>query len=319
MLDPAYTHPDVLVLAAGGVLGEAWMSGVLAGIEDASNADFRTTETMIGTSAGSIVAASLTAGRRPRRPSEGPPRSAQGGNGTAEGNDVGADGAGAGGAAAAVGSIAARSAQALTAPFAPLALAAGAPAGARVRAALLARVPSGGRSLAQLRREVASQGARFDGRLRVVCVDRESGRRVVFGAPGAPEASVADAVAASCSIPWVFQPVKIDGREYVDGGVWSLTNLDVAPAGRATHVLCLNPTAGLAMATGSPLGALRAAARGAEAVEALALRRRGALVESVGPDAGAAKEMGVNLMAVEPAQRVLAEGYRQGLELAGGG
>jgi NTE family protein len=312
MLDPAYTHPDVLVLAAGGVLGEAWMSGVLAGIEEGSGADFRTAETLIGTSAGSIVAAGLVAGRRPRRPSEGPPPASQAGNGSVSDEASGTR------PAAALGNMAARSAQAITAPLAPLALAAGAPAGARVRAALLARVPSGGRSLAQLKREVASHRPRFDGRLRVVAVDRESGKRVVFGSPGAPDASVADAVAASCAVPWIFRPVTIGGREYVDGGVWSLTNLDVAPAGRGTHVLCLNPTAGLAMATSSPLGVLRAAARGAEAVEATALRRRGALVETIAPDQGAASAMGVNLMAVSPAQRVLAEGYRQGLELAGG-
>src|SRR3712207_8755825 len=50
-------------------------------------------------------------------------------------------------------------------------------------------------------------------------------KRVVFGKPGAPRASVADAVTASCSIPWVFRPVEIGDREYVDGGAWSLTNL----------------------------------------------------------------------------------------------
>ena len=60
--------PDVLVLAAGGILGEAWMTGVLAGIEDATGADFRDVESFVGTSAGSIVAARLAAGQRPRRP-----------------------------------------------------------------------------------------------------------------------------------------------------------------------------------------------------------------------------------------------------------
>ena len=44
--------PDILVLAAGGVLGEAWMSGVLAGMEEASGLDFREVETFVGTSAG---------------------------------------------------------------------------------------------------------------------------------------------------------------------------------------------------------------------------------------------------------------------------
>ena len=80
----------------------------------------------------------------------------------------------------------------------------------------------------------------------MTAVDRRSGRRVVFGSPGAPDASVAQAVEASCTVPWLFAPVKIGDREYVDGGVWSPTNLDAAPAGRDTHVLCLNPTANLA-------------------------------------------------------------------------
>jgi NTE family protein len=63
--------PDVLVLAAGGILGEAWMSGFLAGVEDAQGLDFRETESFVGTSAGSIVAARLAAGERPRRPRGG--------------------------------------------------------------------------------------------------------------------------------------------------------------------------------------------------------------------------------------------------------
>src|SRR5688572_16904987 len=50
--------PDVLVLGGGGLLGEAWMTGVLAGIEDATGADMRSCRAYVGTSAGSIVSAS---------------------------------------------------------------------------------------------------------------------------------------------------------------------------------------------------------------------------------------------------------------------
>jgi NTE family protein len=60
--------PSVLVLGGGGLLGEAWMTGVLAGYEDAAGADVRRCRRYVGTSAGSIVAASLVAGRSPRRP-----------------------------------------------------------------------------------------------------------------------------------------------------------------------------------------------------------------------------------------------------------
>src|SRR4051812_49518521 len=62
------SRPDVLVLAGGGVVGEAWMTGVLAGMEAAVGIDFRQCECFVGTSAGSIVSAHLAAGRRPRQP-----------------------------------------------------------------------------------------------------------------------------------------------------------------------------------------------------------------------------------------------------------
>ena len=61
--------PNVLVLGGGGLLGEAWITGVLAGYRDATGADPRRCRRFVGTSAGSIVAASLAAGREPRRDS----------------------------------------------------------------------------------------------------------------------------------------------------------------------------------------------------------------------------------------------------------
>jgi NTE family protein len=288
-----FVAPDVLVLAGGGVVGEAWMTGVLAGVEDASDTDLRDVEAFVGTSAGAIVSARLAAGRPLRRP----PATA---NGTAPEPD--ADG---------LLRTAARWGWAATAPLAPVASAVAAPGGALLRSALLARAPTGGRSHARLHADVARWGARFDGRLRVCCVDKRSGRRVVFGAPGAPRPSVADAVAASCAIPWVYAPVWIDGREYVDGGIWSVTNLDAAPAGRDTQVLCLDPTAALRRP-------IRQIFRVAVAMELQILRARGARVRHFGPDDAAAGAMGEDFMASAPAGPALAQGYRQGRALAGG-
>jgi NTE family protein len=168
-------------------------------------------------------------------------------------------------------------------------------------------------SLDRLQANVDRVGARFDGRLRVCAVDRASGRRVVFGRPGAPRATVGEAVAASCAVPWIFAPVEIGGREYVDGGVWSITNLDVAPAGRDSEVLCLSVTASFPLALSSPFAALRGVARAGEAVETLALQRRGASVRTIGPDAAAASELGANLMDERRRGAALAAGYRQGL------
>ena len=92
---------------------------------------------------------------------------------------------------------------------------------------------------------MASLGLDWNGRLYVVAVELDSGRRVVFGTPEAPPIPVAQAIEASCAIPGVFRPVRFDGRSYVDGGAWSLTNLDVAPVVDGTRVLCVNPTGSL--------------------------------------------------------------------------
>jgi NTE family protein len=201
------------------------------------------------------------------------------------------------------------------APLAPLTLTATGAGGALLRAAMLASMPRSVRTLADLRAYVERHQVRFDGRLRVTAVDRRRGRRVVFGSPGAPYATVAQAVEASCSVPWLFAPVLIGADEYVDGGVWSATNLDAAPAGRDTHVLCLNPTAGV---NGShPLVVTaRRVARAAATVEALALRRRGAIVQTVAPDIESAATMGGDFMDPEPRAHVLAAGYRQGRAVA---
>ena len=299
-------RPDVLVLGGGGILGEAWMMGVLAGIEDGAGLDLRECESFVGTSAGSIVAAHLAAGRSPLRPStlgtevelaDGHPS-----NALVAGVLIGARRAG--GMALATWS-----------PLAPFALAAAAPGSALVRAAALAALPRPSTSLSNLRRRVAEYGLRFDGRLRIACVDRRRGRRTMFGAPGAPLATVAEAVEASCSVPWLFAPVEIDGREYVDGAVWSATNLDAAPATRDSQVLCLNPTAGIRGAH-ALLTVARNLARSAVSVEALALRARGAVVRTLHPNVESAAAMGSDFMDPEPRRSVLAAGYRQGLTMA---
>ena len=208
---------------------------------------------------------------------------------------------------------AARLAGVAATPLAPMALAVGSTGSTALRAALLGRAPGTDESLSAIHDGVAETGARFDGRLRVVAVDRESGRRVVFGSPGAPDATVAQAVQASCSVPWIFAPVTIDGREYVDGGVWSNTNLDIAPAAaRLTQVLCLNPIASLDIAIASPFGLLRAIAGSTAALETLTLRGRGAKVRMIGPAQEIARVMGPNLMDSRRREQVLAGRLRPG-------
>jgi NTE family protein len=298
---PVTALPDVLVLGVGGTLGEAWMRGLLSGIESASALDFTRCEYFVGSSAGSIVAAALAAGRPP----EAGDRAARAWAVLAEEEPApsllgrAARGAGRLGAAAA-------------GPLAPIALAGTAPAGRALRATALRAAPLGTRRLDGLGRQIEALGARFDGRLRIAAVERRSGRRVLFGAPGAPPADVTRAVLASCAVPGLFAPVQIGDREYVDGGVWSPTNLDAAPAGRGSSILCVVPTA-----FEGGLAPLRAFSLAALAAETLAVRARGATVRTIVPDATSAAVMGPNLMDPRRTEDVLDAAFAQGRALAG--
>jgi NTE family protein len=79
----------------------------------------------------------------------------------------------------------------------------------------------------------------------IVAVDYDSGRRVIFGRDGAPLVRLADAVVASCSIPGWYEPVVIDGRRYVDGGVRSATSLGIMARAGVDEVYVLAPMASL--------------------------------------------------------------------------
>ncbi len=296
--------PDVLVLGGGGTLGEAWMSAVLAGLDEHEGFDARACRGYLGTSAGSIVAASLVAGLDP---------AARLGSSTGAGaHDPPPTSAPESSALRQVFDAAGELAAGAAAPLASLALLSTARGGAVLRRMMLARLPTGRRSLAELGRMVERAGPRWDGRLRIAAVDLASGRRVVFGAPHAPDVSVAQAVQASCAIPGVFKPLAADGRAYVDGGAWSPTNMDAVEVARGDRVLCLNPTGSLRPAAGTLTGAFGPLSRAIATGEALALRRHGASVRTINPDAASTAAMGGNLMDARRRADVIAAGIAQG-------
>ena len=135
----------------------------------------------------------------------------------------------------------------------------------------------------------------------IVACDYATGRRVVFGRAGSPPATLADAVAASCAIPSFYRPVEIDGRFYVDGGMWSTSNLDVIRNEDFDLVICLNPTSSLHPTRAwNPIEWLPALARGASGRrlghEAKKLRAAGTEVVLVQPTGADLRAMGPNLM-----------------------
>ncbi|HEX2576575.1 MAG TPA: patatin-like phospholipase family protein [Aquihabitans sp.] len=136
------------------------------------------------------------------------------------------------------------------------------------------------------------------GALRITAVDAGTGELVVFD--GSQGVGLIDAVAASCAVPGVWPPVTIGDRRYVDGGVRSVANADLA-TGHDVVVVVL-PLAGLA--------------QHALDVELDGLRREGSTVCVLSADDAATEAMGPNPL--DPRRRPPAAeaGHRQASDLA---
>ena len=196
-----------LVLGGGGITGIAWEIGVLAGLAEAG-VDLTGADLVVGTSAGSVVGAQLTSGadlemlfaRQLEPPADEKvarmTRAALARYGWAVLRSRGKD-------------VEFRR---------------------RVGALALAAEQAGLTPTEQERLDVI--GSRLVSRewpdrdLRINAVDAETGEfRVLDRTSGVP---LLQAVAASCAVPGVYPPVTIDGRRYVDGGMRSAANADLA-------------------------------------------------------------------------------------------
>jgi len=77
--------------------------------------------------------------------------------------------------------------------------------------------------------------------LYVVAVDVDSGEPVFFGDHDHRDVPISRTVLASSSFPPAFAPCRINGRDYIDGGVDKNFHLDVAVAAGARLIICVNP------------------------------------------------------------------------------
>ncbi|MEH1058027.1 patatin-like phospholipase family protein [Micromonospora sp. CPCC 206171] len=258
-----------LVLGGGGVTGVAWEWGLLAGLAQ-RGVVLADADLVVGTSAGSVVGAQLCSGRPVGESYEAqlaPP----------------------------TGEVAAR--------FGWSAVARLVWAGGRTRDAVRARARVGAMAVAARTPSEASRRAVIEARLParewparrllVTAVDAASGEFVVFDA--ASGVSLVDAVGASCAVPGVWPPVTISDRRYVDGGVRSVVNADLAAG--AERVVVLAPvTSGF-----GPMPRLSAQ---------VAALRSVARVAVVSPDRAARAAIGGNVM--DPARRAAARaGFAQ--------
>ena len=77
--------------------------------------------------------------------------------------------------------------------------------------------------------------------LYVVAVDLDSGEAVAFGRDGFRDVPISKAVEASTALPGFYRPVRIGGRDYVDGGVRKTAHINLAIQSGADLVICINP------------------------------------------------------------------------------
>lgn len=81
---------------------------------------------------------------------------------------------------------------------------------------------------------------RLDRELYIIATDLDTGQRAVFGEGNLADVPISEAVAASSAIPILYRPVRIKGRDYVDGVVRGTASLDVAIEHGAQVVVVVN-------------------------------------------------------------------------------
>ena len=293
-----------LVLGAGGIAGHAFHAGVLDALSAVSGWDPDAAEVIVGTSAGSGVAALLRGGLSTQdiaRRIAGEPLSAQGSRLV-----VGRSYAATPREPQAAGARRWRNGGGLG-PAAPgrFLHAAMRPWEVRLGTLAAAALPEGrvptDRVVAGLRR-MYPDGEWPERPLWVCAVRLHDGRRVVFGRdPGTVQTTaVPEAVAASCAIPAFFTPVRIDGIRYVDGGAWSPSNADVAAGLGLDLVVVVSPMSARRAIPASVDGAVRAACRLQLSQEVLRVRRRGTPVLVIEPGGEELEAMGTSSQAMDP-------------------
>ncbi|HEV7907346.1 MAG TPA: patatin-like phospholipase family protein [Pseudonocardiaceae bacterium] len=267
-----------LVLGGGGLAGIAWEIGLLAGLRE-RGVDITDADVVVGTSAGSVVGALIAHGAS--LPDLHAAQLANG-DGLEKPIDIDMERLGLAFLEATSGATSPRE---VRARIGALALATDTVPEAERREIIAARLPS-------------HEWPRRT--LLVTAVDATSGDWVAFNRGSG--VGLVDAVSASCAVPGVWPPVTIDGARYVDGGVRSITNADLAEG--CDRVLIVAP---LLPPAGSPFPGVT------EEVQQL---ERSARVHLVSADEASTAAFGVNPL--DPATRPesATAGYRQAAAVA---
>jgi NTE family protein len=297
-----------LVLGAGGVVGQAYQAGVLAALEREMGWDARQAAVIVGTSAGSVTGAALRVGVPATDLAAslyGVPVSRRGG--AILERILPAD----------AGPLPTPSVLSLLRPWtlpspALLTRVARRPLAFRPDVAAVTLMPRGQVDITERARGLDEHiGDRWPDGLRICAVRRSDGARVVFGRPGAPRARLAPAVLASCAIPGYFRPVAIEGTEYLDGGVHSVTNADVLRSENLDLVVIVSSMSAAQGNANGADGLLRRTVHRRMEREIVRLEEAGTVVVSLEPGAGSRRAMGLRAMAEDRSPRVIEAAYEE--------
>ncbi len=292
-----------LVLGAGGVLGAAWTIGALAALQRRTGLAPHEADALVGTSAGSVLAASLGCGlgvdvlldHQRGIVNASAPRIEY---------DPDTDAGGAFPPLPRPGIGSARGA--LHSALRPWRVT---PIGA-----LSTVLPQGRASLAPvgaLVDSVCPRGAwAAHPRTWIVAMDYDTSRRVVFGRDDAPHSALRDAVMASCAIPGWYAPIRIGGHRYVDGGACSPTSIDLLAPLELDEVFVLSPMTSTSFdAPTTVAGRLERRLRRLSTRRVMSELRKveatGTRVTLLGPGAQDLAAIGANMMDPSRRQRVL--------------
>jgi NTE family protein len=155
-----------------------------------------------------------------------------------------------------------------------------------------------------------------DEALYLCTVDINSGRRIVLGREGSPKVSVAQGVLASCAIPGFYPPVKAGKYTLVDGGVHSSTNLDLAAKFGCDLIIGIAPMAYEPVDAPDPIRQLvRLIPTRALSRETAYARRRGAEVLLIRPTAAELAVHGANLMRSDAGEEIARSSYEAAARL----
>ncbi len=292
------------MLGAGGLTGQAYHAGVLAALADATGWDPRTADVIVGTSAGAGVGAYLRTGMSAPDYAAMLGVGAMSPAGVALVEQLGPSGD---------WQTPTRPRQWPQPPGLPLlGRIATRPLGVRPESVLGVTVPPGRidtETWAAALRALTGPGWPAQ-RLWICAVRTRDARLVVFGRPGAPPTDVATAVAASSAVPTYFAPVRIAGRDYVDGAVHSPTNADLLTREPLDLVIVSSP-----MSTARPAGlrSWRAPARRhfrfRLGLEVRKLRRAGVPTLVLQPSSADLAAMGGSAMDESRGAAVVAQAY----------